>query len=355
MFTENLEEMIQPTPYEPCKYADYDPNDTMAYKKDDLANSKPESMATEISASEPALSPIKKPDISDSNYQPDTEQALIDYTRQMHNKIEIASIITYWKIGRSISMFYKGENGTRELEKIAEATGIGRDNLNKMIKFAGQYSVEQLEALIKGRFAIPWNGIAQNLAIKPEQLIDVYEKASNVGEFHNGIMKCKNQDEKRGKSKLPEVKAITVEISDQSKVAPTMSTVAVIPEIVETKTVVAGGSIIVALEIMPEESMSAEYHEPADAIDPDELAQQYEVYAEELETLRLENECLKKEISDKDQQIDSMNAILAENERDIKDKDLIMATYRDRLKRVRYMIDNNFGVGQIMELLVAVV
>ena len=77
-------------------------------------------------------------------------------------------------------------------------------------------------------------------------------------------------------------------------------------------------------------------------------------YEKELAMLKQENERLRKEISDRDQQIDSMNAMMKENDRDIKDKDLLLAAYRDRIKRVRYMIENNFGVGAIMELLVVV-
>ena len=50
----------------------------------------------------------------------------------------------------------------------------------------------------------------------------------------------------------------------------------------------------------------------------------------------------------------SLNSMLKEDSRDIKDKELIIAAHRDRFKRLRYMIENNFGVGAIMELLVAV-
>ena len=44
--------------------------------------------------------------------------------------------------------------------------------------------------------------------------------------------------------------------------------------------------------------------------------------------------------------------MMKENDKDMKDKDLIIAAYRIRIKRVRNMIENNFGVGAIMELLV---
>ena len=281
----------------------------------------------------PNVSEASLPEILDSNYQPETEQALIDYVMSQNNKLEIANIFVKWEIGRSINSFYKGKYGTRELEKISKETGIGRDNLNKMIKFAEQYTQEQLKALIKGSFAISWNGIAQNLAIKPEKLIEVYEKAGTISEFHKGIMNCKDPDEKRGKSKLPK----NVEKSEQSNIAPTEIGVATIPA-----------------KIIPDEPAIVEYDEPADDIDPDELAKQYKAYAKELEMLRAENQQLKKEIAGMNEQVNSLHTMMKEDAAYIDENDRIIEAYRDRFKRLRFMVENSFSVGDIMELLVAV-
>ena len=197
MTTNNLQEMTQPNRNYDFEYADFDPINTFEYKKDDLA--------TGLIVSEASLIPIKMPEIQDSNYQPESEEALIDYVVSQNNKLEVATIFIKWEIGRSIKSFYQGKYGARELEKIAVATGIGRDNLNKMIKFAEQYTLEQLKALINGKFVLSWNGIAHNLSIKAETLIEVYEKAGNVNEFHYGIMNCKDPAEKRGKIKPPKI------------------------------------------------------------------------------------------------------------------------------------------------------
>jgi len=193
MMTNNLQEMIKSKPNFDFEYVDFDPNDTMPDKKEDLA--------TGLIDSETTLISVKMPEIQDSNYQPESEEALIEYVVSQNNKLEVATIFVKWEIGRSIKSFYQGKYGARELDKIAVATGIGRDNLNKMIKFAEQYTLEQMKTLIEGSFALPWNGIAQNLAVKPDKLIEVYEKAGNVNEFHNGIMNCKDPAEKRGKSR----------------------------------------------------------------------------------------------------------------------------------------------------------
>jgi len=60
------------------------------------------------------------------------------------------------------------------------------------------------------------------------------------------------------------------------------------------------------------------------------------------------------DISDKDQQITSLNSIIDEDNRDFQDKDLIITKYRDRFKQLRLMIEDGYNACEIMELLVAV-
>ena len=347
MITDNLQEMVQPTRNVPFEYVDFDPNDGVPDKKNDLANPKPESVATGAITTGAAISPIKKPDILDSNYVPDSEDALIDFAKQLHNRIEVTSLISYWKIGRSISMFYKGKYGARELDKIADATGIGKDNLNKMIKFAGQYSIGQLKALIKGRFTISWNGIAQNLAIKPATLIEVYEKASDIRAFNRELIRCKNPDEKRGKSKTPEAKALDVAKPDQSKVAVSEITIAVIPDKATEK------PIIVTSDIIQDEPIPAESNDVQKAC-TDHIDQGYEAYSKELEALKIENQRLSAEVIEINRQFRIALEMSDEDEKAIDERDVIIAAYRDRFKRLRDMIESNSSLADIMELLVDV-
>jgi len=143
-------------------------------------------------------------------------------------------------------------------------------------------------------------------------------------------MNCKDPDEKRGKSK-------SVEKPEQSNIAPTEIRVAVIPA-----------------KIIPDEPAIVEYDEPADDIDPDELAKQYESYAKELETLRTENQLLKTEIAGINEQVNSLHTMMKEDAAYIDENDRIIEAYRDRFKRLRFMVENSFSVGDIMELLVAV-
>lgn len=338
MMTNNLQEMIQSNPNVPFEYADFDHNDTMPDKKDDLA--------TGIISSETPLLPIKMPEIPDSNYHPESEEALIDYVVSQNNKLEVATIFVKWEIGRSIKSFYQGKYGTRELEKIAVAIGIGRDSLNKMIKFAEQYSLSQLKALINGNFALSWNGIAHNLSIQPEKLIEVYEKAGNVNEFHYGIMNCKDPAEKRGKVKPPKiVEAPTMDVGkpDQSNVASTEITVAAIPE-----------KIIVVPEIIQDEpSIPAEYHDDQKA-DIDQARQDFEQCSKDLEYFKIQNEGLWKELANTKQKFSELYRTIDEHLRTIEKKDIIIRKYKERFNRLRYAIEDGYSADQIIELLAAV-
>ena len=208
MLTENLNELIQQNQKEAYIFDDA-PSTNMRNDSDfivDPVSSMPDlPVATYTNSPESSLPVplIQIPEIINSNYQPDSEEALIDYTRLLHRRSEVNSIITYWEIGRCINSFYQGKYGSNELDKISKETGIGRDNLNKILKFAKQYDQVQLKTLIRGNFNLSWNGIVQNLTIEPEKLIEVYEASSNISEFHKGIMKCKNPTEKKRKVKTP--------------------------------------------------------------------------------------------------------------------------------------------------------
>jgi len=339
MMTHNFQEMIQSKPNNDFEYADFDPNDTMPDKKEDLA--------TGLIDSEAVLIPVKMPEIQDSNYQPESEEALIDYVVSQNNKLEVAIILVKWEIGRSIKSFYQGKYGARELEKIAVATGIGRDSLNKMIKFAEQYTLEQLKTLIEGKFAVSWNGIAHNLAIKPEKLIEVYEKAGNIREFHSGLMNCKDPAEKRGKAKPPksiEAPAVVVVMPEQPNIASTEITVAMISEKV---------AMIAAPEIIANESILTEYSD-VQKVSNDQINQGYEKYSKELESLRIENQRLKEEVAEEKRKFRISLEMLDEDDRDAEVRCQIIEAYRERFKRLRYAIEDGCSASEIIELLAAV-
>jgi len=151
----------------------------------------------------PNVSKASLPETMDSNYQPATEQALIDYVVSQNNRLEIANIFVKWEIGRSINSFYKGKYGARELDKISKETGIGTNSLHKMCRFARIYTAEQLQSLLKGHYTLNWLDIAQNLAVEPVRVIQTFELSKNYDDFLIQIKRLKDPDEKRGKSKYP--------------------------------------------------------------------------------------------------------------------------------------------------------
>lgn len=120
-----------------------------------------------------------------------TEEELIAYTKFLHTRLAISTVQCYWVIGKSILSFYQGKYGTGELQKISEATGIGRDTLTKACKFARQYTEEQVKHILKGKFVLSWFELAQSLSVAPQNLITAYQASSSPSEFHNAIIKLK--------------------------------------------------------------------------------------------------------------------------------------------------------------------
>jgi hypothetical protein len=283
----------------------------------------------------PNVSEASLPEIMDSNYQPETEQALIDYVVSQNNKLEIANIFVQWEIGRSINSFYKGKYGTNGLGKISEATGIGRDTLAKACKFAKQYSKEHVDMLLKGNFVISWAQIAPHLAVEPQKVIETYQISPDPKQFYYGIIKLKNPAEVRGKSKPPKI----VEAKDTSK--PIIAVPVIIPD----------DPAIVEYDEDP--PIPAEYDDGQE-VRIDQINQDYEKYSKELEALRIENQQLKKIIAENNEQVNSLHTMMKEDATYIDENDRIIEAYRERFKRLRFMIENSFSVGAIMELLVAV-
>ena len=141
-----------------------------------------------------------------------TEDDLIAYTKFLHTRLAISMVQCYWVIGKSILSFYKGKYGTGELQKISEATGIGRDTLTKACKFTREYTQEQVKDILKGKFALSWFELAQSLTVTPQNLVAAYQASSSPSEFHNAIIKLKPPAKERGR-------VISDAVSDRGQVA----------------------------------------------------------------------------------------------------------------------------------------
>jgi len=98
------------------------------------------------------------------------------------------------KLSGSPLSFYEGNYGTGELQRISEATGIGRDTLTKACKFARQYTEDQVQHILKGKFVLSWFELAQGPSVSPQTLIAACEASSSPVQFHNDIIKLKTPD-----------------------------------------------------------------------------------------------------------------------------------------------------------------
>jgi hypothetical protein len=317
MITENLQEMVSEIDGKPSgTRSEYDI--LMGHNKKKL----PE-VAQKESMPEQKLQVIQiEPDIKpQNNYQPATEAAMMDYINRLNVKLGEVTIVTHWQIGKTINSFYQGKYGTNELGKISEATGIGRDTLAKACKFAKQYSKEHVEMLLKGNFVMSWTQIAPHLTVEPQKVIETYQMSTDLKQFYLGIIKLKSPSEARGKSKPAKV--------------------------VETNPI--GQPIIEDAEILPDETVNAEYSEPEQVTDKDELAKHHEEFEKELDKLKLENEQLKKEVLSRDARVGELEKELKGVQREKERYENSYYVYMHKMDKIRSGLENNTPVRAILE------
>ena len=314
MQTENLNAMIHPDLEKYTGFIAIDdplPKDTMV----NVDNNPETHIASRVNTAE----------ILAGSYEPESEEALIAYTANIHNRVQTYSISGYWEIGRSINAFYKGKYGTNELERIAQATGIGRDSLAKACKFARQYSKEHVETLLRGSFVISWGQIAKNLTIAPQKVIEVYQQAPSREQFYNTIIKLKDSSEPRGKAGKKSARG-TMKVIQPEADQP-------LPLAGVSQGIAAGGisqeltHLIEATEAVPKDEKTAESN---------------------IEALREENERLHKELEDTRHQLDDLKNLFHDAAQDIDRNSDLIDRLRDTLGQVYEMVENGCNHEDIL-------
>ena len=306
MQTENLNEMIHPDLEKYTGFIEIDdpsPKDTV-----DHVDSNPETQIT---------SKDNTPEIMTGSYEPDSEEALIAYTANIHAHVQVNSITGHWEIGRSINAFYKGKYGTKELERIAQATGIGRDTLAKACKFAKQYSREHVEMLLRGNFVISWGQIAQNLAVAPQKIIEVYQQAPSREQFYNGIIKLKDPSEARGKTRRQSAKGI-MESTE--------------PEADQSLPVTADSHLVAGQGISQE---LARPIEAAESVPKDD-----QTAKETIKALLERNKQLRKELEDAMRDLNELKILFHDAGKEIAQKNDLIDRLRDTLGRAYEMVES---------------
>ena len=296
MQTDNLNQMIQSDLEQYTQFIDIEhslPNKTINHVD---------------SNSETQIVPqVSTTEIFVGNYEPESEEALIAYATNIHTHVQTFSISGYWEIGRSINAFYKGKYGTNELERIAQATGIGRDTLVKACKFARQYSKESVEILLKGNFVMSWSHIARNLTIEPQKVIETYQQSPSCEQFNYDIIKLKNPSEARGKNKMNSAKL--------------------------------GADVDTSLS----------FQEPSDLVDSAKMVTNNEMSEKEIKDLREENDKLRKELDHTKYQLNEMNSLFHDAAIDINKKSDLIDRLRETLDQVRDMVQNGCHHENILE------
>lgn len=302
MQTENLNEMIQEVSSGPVDFNKPDFIYTLPRKKLMYSDVKNEKLNMEKTV-------IESTAVKTNNYQPESEEALIAYTASIHNKVQTFSIGGYWEIGRTINSFYRGKYGTRELENISNATGIGRDTLNKMCKFAKQYSRDQVEVLLSGAFYISRFHISQNLSVEPDKMIRVYRETGDPKQFHNDIMKLKDPTESRGKSRGTSIS---------------------MPAAVKESSVVVDASAI-----------DIPHEEPEDnPITPVTIDPVSDDHLEELNNLKAENTNLRKELESIKYELNDVKPLFHQAVLDLETKRDLIDRLRTALNQVHDMVES---------------
>jgi len=248
-------------------------------------------------------------EVNANNYQPETEEALIEYVNNQNSKLEMASILVKWEIGRSINSFYKGKYGDHELEKISTSTGMGTNNLRKMCRFARIYTAEQLQSLLKGNYTLTWFDIAQNLAVEPAKMIQTYELSESYDNLLIQIKRLKDPDEKRGKSRSTSI-AIAETVVDLSTT------------IGETETPVLNETLLENPDIT--------------------VIQIPDGQVKEMDDLRVEIKKLREDLEHREYQVNQLQELYHDTALEMHSKNKLIENLRATLKQVYGMIENGY-------------
>ena len=302
---------------------------------------KPETQTIEKTnerTSESAL--VTTPEYSDVmllDYEPETEEELIDVTKALNARMNYWRIGTFWLIGHKINSYYqrKGNYGKGTLERISLDVGIGIDTLRKALKFARIYNEEQLKILLHGNFLLRWNHIAQNLTVDPENFVDVFKETTNPGEFHRKIIYCKKV--LNGECETPGAAINGTEGSDPDESSDSQ---------IDTEESM-GGDIQEGSQTSSErepEPMHTADMENAEEIPPFDNSEEIEVLNDMLEDA-------KTEIEAKDNLIQNQNTQIEELSVRIKDKDWIIEAMKGEVDRMKKRLEEGTNKGDMLQCL----
>jgi len=282
------------------------------YSQDILLRNKIESLNIEYS-------------IDEWHFKGSNEEQLIQHTILLNTGLQMSLVITYWHIGNNINLFYNKEYGKNELQRIADATGIGRDTLTKACKLAKKYSQEQIEILLNGSFQVSWFYIANNLRIPADNFIDLYRNANDRVEFNHNIINFKDSLDIGGRSNKRQLTS-----GENNSNMATTGPVENSDEPNSEQVSIDGDSD------MPDVIDNREQ----DTVNTENVAR--------IQELEIEVERLADVIKGKDLQIKSLQDQLIENDRIIEKQEDQIISLREYIDGIRQMLESEMPVRSIL-------
>jgi len=261
------------------------------------------------------------------DFHAETEEDLINHTRNLYKETVAGVVITYWKIGYSINAFYEKKYGSGELQRIADQTGVSLDSLHKACKFANRFSREHIEELLNGPFAISWYQIANNLTVEPDNLVATYKESDSPKTFHNAIMYFKKSNARNNRPARDR---------DEENQTPDSVTLEGSSETNEDSDRADNVESNIAGSQYPDEREPEPMHtadiEDAEEIPPFDNSEEIEVLNDMLEDA-------KTEIQEKDKLIGVQNIQIEEMKKTIEDKDWILSSIKLEVERIKMELE----------------
>jgi hypothetical protein len=121
------------------------------------------------------------------NFEPQTEDQLIEYAKWLKSRENQSVIKLRWFLGKKIEQSGETVYGENTSGRIAEEVGYSQSTVQKSLKFAKEYSNENLTSLLNGSFSLSWRDIALNLSISPEIFIGTYHDSEDLEQFRNAV------------------------------------------------------------------------------------------------------------------------------------------------------------------------
>jgi len=121
------------------------------------------------------------------NFEPQTEDQLIEYAKWLKTREHQSVIKLRWFLGQKIKESGDSVYGQDTAGRIAEEVGYSKSTVQKSLKFAREYSSEQLASLLNGPFSLSWRDIAQNLSVPAEDFLRTYHDSENLVQFRNAV------------------------------------------------------------------------------------------------------------------------------------------------------------------------